>query len=191
MIDKKAIQEHIRGLLIALGEDPKREGLLETPERVAKMYEEIFEGIQYSNEDLVKMFGKTFEGDGKTTSEEMVIVRDIEIFSVCEHHLALMYDMKVTVAYLPNKKLLGLSKIARICDMVGKRLQLQERIGRDIAEIMQKVTESEDVAILIQGKHSCMTMRGIKKQQSITETSCFLGKFKENLPLQNRVYQRI
>ncbi|XGU47992.1 GTP cyclohydrolase I FolE [Fusobacterium necrophorum subsp. funduliforme] len=191
MVDKKAIQEHIRGLLIALGEDPEREGLLETPERVAKMYEEIFEGIQYSNEDLVKMFGKTFEGDGKTTSEEMVIVRDIEIFSVCEHHLALMYDMKVTVAYLPNKKLLGLSKIARICDMVGKRLQLQERIGRDIAEIMQKVTESEDVAILIQGKHSCMTMRGIKKQQSITETSCFLGKFKENLSLQNRVYQKI
>ncbi len=191
MIDKKAIQEHIRAILIALGENPNREGLLETPERVAKMYEEIFEGIQYSNEDLVKMFGKTFEGDSKTASEEMVIVRDIEIFSVCEHHLALMYDMKVTVAYLPNKKLLGLSKIARICDMVGKRLQLQERIGRDIAEIMQKVTESEDIAVLIQGKHSCMTMRGIKKQQSITETSCFLGKFKENLLLQNRVYQRV
>lgn len=190
MIDKKAIQEHIRGLLIALGEDPKREGLLETPERVAKMYEEIFEGIQYSNEDLVKMFRKTFEGDGKTTSEEMVIVRDIEIFSVCEHHLALMYDMKVTVAYLPNKKLLGLSKVARICDMVGKRLQLQERMGRDIAEIIQKVTDSQDVAVFIQGKHSCMSMRGIKKQQSITETSCFLGKFKENLLLQNRVYPR-
>ena len=121
----------------------------------------------------------------------MVIIRDIEIFSVCEHHLALMYDMKVTVAYIPNKKLLGLSKVARICDMVGKRLQLQERIGRDIAEIMQKVTDSEDIAVLIQGKHSCMTMRGIKKQQSITETSCFLGKFKENLVLQNRLYQRL
>lgn len=190
MVDKKAIQEHIRGLLIALGEDPEREGLLETPERVANMYEEIFEGIQYSNADLAKMFGKTFEGDHPTESDDMVIVRDIEIFSVCEHHLALMYDMKVTVAYLPNKKLLGLSKVARICDMVGKRLQLQERIGRDIAEIMQKVTDSQDVAVFIQGKHSCMTMRGIKKQQSITETSCFLGKFKENLLLQNRVYSR-
>lgn len=188
MVDKKAIQEHIRGLLIALGEDPEREGLLETPERVANMYEEIFEGIQYSNADLAKMFGKTFEGDHPTESDDMVIVRDIEIFSVCEHHLALMYDMKVTVAYLPNKKLLGLSKVARICDMVGKRLQLQERMGRDIAEIMQKVTDSQDVAVFIQGKHSCMTMRGIKKQQSITETSCFLGKFKENLLLQNRVY---
>lgn len=190
MVDKKAIQEHIRGLLIALGEDPEREGLLETPERVANMYEEIFEGIQYSNADLAKMFGKTFEGDYPTESDDMVIVRDIEIFSVCEHHLALMYDMKVTVAYLPNKKLLGLSKVARICDMVGKRLQLQERMGRDIAEIMQKVTDSQDVAVFIQGKHSCMTMRGIKKQQSITETSCFLGKFKENLLLQNRVYSR-
>ncbi|WP_027132245.1 GTP cyclohydrolase I FolE [Fusobacterium necrophorum] len=190
MVDKKAIQEHIRGLLIALGEDPEREGLLETPERVANMYEEIFEGIQYSNADLAKMFGKTFEGDHPTESDDMVIVRDIEIFSVCEHHLALMYDMKVTVAYLPNKKLLGLSKVARICDMVGKRLQLQERMGRDIAEIMQKVTDSQDVAVFIQGKHSCMTIRGIKKQQSITETSCFLGKFKENLLLQNRVYSR-
>ena len=190
MVDKKAIQVHIRGLLIALGEDPEREGLLETPERVANMYEEIFEGIQYSNADLAKMFGKTFEGDHPTESDDMVIVRDIEIFSVCEHHLALMYDMKVTVAYLPNKKLLGLSKVARICDMVGKRLQLQERMGRDIAEIMQKVTDSQDVAVFIQGKHSCMTMRGIKKQQSITETSCFLGKFKENLLLQNRVYSR-
>src|SRR3712207_1535415 len=141
MIDKKSIQEHIRGLLLALGENPNREGLLETPERVANMYEEIFEGIQYSNDDLAKMFEKTFEGDSKTESDDMVIIRDIEIFSVCEHHLALMYDMKVTVAYIPNKKLLGLSKIARICDMVGKRLQLQERIGRDIAEIMQKSEE--------------------------------------------------
>lgn len=191
MIDKKSIQEHIRGLLLALGENPNREGLLETPERVANMYEEIFEGIQYSNDDLAKMFEKTFEGDSKTESDDMVIIRDIEIFSVCEHHLALMYDMKVTVAYIPNKKLLGLSKIARICDMVGKRLQLQERIGRDIAEIMQKVTNSKDIAVLIQGKHSCMTMRGIKKQQSITETSCCLGKFKENLVLQNRLYQRL
>ena len=168
MIDKKAIQEHVKGLLLALGEDPNREGLLETPKRVANMYEEIFEGIQYSNQELATMFGKTFEGDSETNSDDMVIIRDIEIFSVCEHHLALMYDMKVTVAYIPNKKLLGLSKVARICDMVGKRLQLQERIGRDIAEIMQKVTDSEDIAVLIQGKHSCMTMRGIKKQQSIT-----------------------
>ena len=123
---------------------------MESPERVANMYEEIFEGIQYSNADLAKMFGKTFEGDHPKESDDMVIVRDIETFSVCEHHLALMYDMKVTVAYLPNKKLLGLSKVARICDMVGKRLQLQERMGRDIAEIMQKVTNSQDVAVFIQ-----------------------------------------
>ena len=191
-IDKEAIKEHIRGILVALGDDPNREGLKETPDRVAKMYEEVFEGMNYSNHEIAQMFSKTFEDDLSVKDhKDMVIVKDIDIFSYCEHHMALMYDMKVSVAYLPKDKVLGLSKIARICDMVGKRLQLQERIGRDIAEIMQKVTDSEDIAVLIQGKHSCMTMRGIKKQQSITETSCFLGKFKENLVLQNRLYQRL
>lgn len=190
-MDTEAIKFHIKGLITALGENPEREGLKETPERVAKMFEEIFEGTKYTNDEIVSMFNKTFEDDVVSENENMVIVRDIDIFSFCEHHLALMYDMSVTVAYIPKGKVIGLSKIARICDMVSKRLQLQERIGKDIAYIMKKVTGSEDVAVLIKGKHSCMTMRGIKKNNSITETAIFEGKFKDNFMLQNKLYNRI
>ena len=149
-IDKDAVREHIRGLLIALGDDPDREGLKDTPDRVARMYEEVFEGMNYTNHEIAQMFDKTFEEDLTFSSEnsDFVIVKDIDIFSYCEHHMALMYDMKVTVAYVPNGKVIGLSKIARIADMVSKRLQLQERIGTDIAEIMQEITGSYDVAVL-------------------------------------------
>ena len=118
-IDKEAIKEHIRGILVALGDDPNREGLKETPDRVAKMYEEVFEGMNYSNHEIAQMFSKTFEDDLSVKDhKDMVIVKDIDIFSYCEHHMALMYDMKVSVAYLPNGKVIGLSKIARIADMV-------------------------------------------------------------------------
>ena len=113
----------------------------------------------------------------KSNRVDMVIVKDIDIFSYCEHHMALMYDMKVSVAYLPKDKVLGLSKIARICDMVGKRLQLQERIGSDIAEIIMEVSGSEDVAVYIEGCHSCMSARGIKKQNAKTVTTTFRGAF--------------
>lgn len=191
MIDKKAIEEHIRGILLALGDDPDREGLQETPQRVAAMYEEIFQGMNYTNDEIAEMYNKSFEIVDETASEDMVIVKDIEIFSCCEHHLALMYDMSVTVAYLPKNRVIGLSKIARICDMVGKRLQLQEKIGRDIAYIMSKITGSEDIAVLIKGKHSCMTARGIAKTNSFTETSTFMGVFKDNYLLQNRLYSRL
>lgn len=191
MIDKKAIEEHIRGILLALGDDPDREGLKETPQRVAAMYEEIFQGMNYTNDEIAEMYNKSFEIVDETASEDMVIVKDIEIFSCCEHHLALMYDMSVTVAYLPKNRVIGLSKIARICDMVGKRLQLQEKIGRDIAYIMSKITGSEDIAVLIKGKHSCMTARGIAKTNSFTETSTFMGVFKDNYLLQNRLYSRL
>ena len=168
-IDKDAVREHVRGLLIALGDDPDREGLKDTPDRVARMYEEVFEGMNYTNHEIAQMFDKTFEEDLTFSSEnsDFVIVKDIDIFSYCEHHMALMYDMKVTVAYVPNGKVIGLSKIARIADMVSKRLQLQERIGTDIAEIMQEITGSEDVAVLIEGCHSCMTARGIKKTKDL------------------------
>lgn len=164
-IDSEAIKEHIRGILIALGENPDREGLKDTPERVAKMYQEVFEGMNYTNAEIAEMFNKTFEDDleFESESDDMIVVKDIDIFSYCEHHMALMYDMKVTVAYIPHGKVIGLSKIARIADMVGKRLQLQERIGTDIADIMTIVTGSEDIAILIEGCHSCMSARGIKK----------------------------
>lgn len=190
-INREEIEKHIRGIIVALGDDPNREGLLETPKRVAKMFEEIFEGMNYTNDQIASMFDKSFLEESSETSNEMVIVKDIDIFSYCEHHLALMYDMKVTVAYIPKNKVLGLSKIARICEMVGKRLQLQERIGKDIAYILTKVTGSNNIAVLIKGKHSCMTARGIKKANSITETSFFSGEFKNNYTLQNLLYSRI
>lgn len=180
-IDTEAIKMHVRGILAALGDDPDREGLKETPDRVARMYEEVFEGMNYSNEQVAEMFSKTFEDgmDLKTDCQDMVVVKDIEVFSYCEHHLALMYDMKVTVAYIPKGKVIGLSKIARIADMVAKRLQLQERIGSDIAQVMQMVTDSDDVAVLIEGSHSCMTARGIKNTSAKTYTTTLRGRFKD------------
>ena len=179
-IDTVAIEEHIRGILVALGDNPEREGLKDTPTRVAKMYEEVFEGMLYTNEQIAEMFGVTFDEDlnNGQSAGDMVVVRDIEVFSYCEHHLALMYDMKITVAYIPNGKVIGLSKIARIAEMVAKRLQLQERIGKDIADIMQMITGSEDVAVLIDAKHSCMTARGIKNTVASTYTTTLRGRFK-------------
>ncbi|MDY5577664.1 MAG: GTP cyclohydrolase I FolE [Lachnospiraceae bacterium] len=188
-IDKEAVKEHIRGLLIALGENPDREGLKDTPDRVARMYEEVFEGIGYTNHEIAQMFNKTFEEELEFDNccQDVVIVKDIDIFSYCEHHMALMYDMKVTVAYVPAGKVIGLSKIARIADMVSKRLQLQERIGTDIADIISEVTGSEDVAVLIEGSHSCMTARGIKKPNAKTYTTTLRGRFQTDLNLQMRL----
>lgn len=187
-IDMNAVKEHIRGLLIALGDDPDREGLRDTPDRVARMYCEVFDGMNYTNKELAEMFDKTFEEDISSSSNDMVIVRDIEFFSYCEHHMALMYDMKATVAYIPKGKVIGLSKIARICDMVGKRLQLQERIGSDIAEIMQMITGSEDIAVIISANHSCMTARGIKKPSAKTLTTTLRGRFETDGDMQNRLF---
>lgn len=188
-IDKDAIKEHIRGILLALGEDPDREGLKDTPDRVARMYEEVFEGINYTNDEIADMFNKTFEAPkSEDADSDMVIVKDIEVFSYCEHHMALMYDMKVTVAYIPKGRVIGLSKIARIAEMAAKRLQLQERIGSDIAYIMQKVTGSPDVAVLIQGSHSCMTARGIKNVSAKTETITLRGAFQKDTELKNRLF---
>ncbi|MEE1313012.1 MAG: GTP cyclohydrolase I FolE [Lachnospiraceae bacterium] len=187
-IDREAIKEHVRGILVALGDDPEREGLKETPERVAKMYEEVFEGMNYTNDEIAEMFGKTFEEENTVKGKnDIVIIKDIEVFSYCEHHMALMYDMKVTVAYTPVDKVIGLSKVARIADMVAKRLQLQERIGSDIAQIICKVTGSEDVAVLIEGNHSCMTARGIKKPGAKTMTATFRGRFDTDSMLQNKL----
>jgi GTP cyclohydrolase IA len=188
-IDTEAIKEHIKGIIIALGDDPNREGLLATPDRVARMYEEVFEGMNYSNDEIAKMFDKTFEEESffENDNKDLVVVKDIDIFSYCEHHLALMYDMKVTVAYVPCGKVIGLSKIARVCDMVSKRLQLQERIGADIADVIEKITGSADIAVLIEGCHSCMSARGIKKTNAKTYTTTFRGRFKTDISLQMRL----
>jgi GTP cyclohydrolase I len=192
-IDKQAIKEHVRGILIALGDDPDREGLLETPERVARMYEEVFEGMNYTNEEIARMYDKSFKDDLSTdgSRDDIVLVRDIDIFSHCEHHLALMYDMKASVAYIPHDKILGLSKIARIADMASKRLQLQERIGTDIAEIISIASESPDVAVIIKGCHSCVSARGIKKENATTVTTTFTGRFQTDPALQNKLYMML
>ena len=185
-IDKEAVKYHIKGLLKALGDDPEREGLKETPDRVARMYEEIFEGMNYTNSQIAEMFSKTFEDDYACGESDMVLIRDIEVFSFCEHHMALMYDMKVSIAYIPNGKVIGLSKAARIADMAAKRLQLQERLGSDIAEIMSLASGSEDIAVFIEGKHSCMTARVIKNCSSSSSYTAFRGRFKTDLQLQKR-----
>ena len=188
-IDKDAIREHVRGILAALGDDPDREGLKETPDRVARMYEEVFEGMNYTNHEIAMMFNKSFKDDLCVGSDkkDIVLVRDIPIFSYCEHHIALMYDMSVSVAYIPKEKVLGLSKIARICDMASKRLQLQERIGSDIAEIMCEAAETDDVAVIIHGTHSCMSARGIKKEARSTVRTTFRCRFETDAAIQSQL----
>ena len=178
-IDTERIKAAIRELIIALNDDPDRPGLVETPDRVARMFQEVYEGMCYTNEEIAHMFDKTFE---EIVTDDMVIISDIPVFSHCEHHLALMYDMKVHVAYLPKGRVIGLSKVGRIADMVAKRLQLQERIGQDVADILEMVLQTEDVAVIIEGKHACMTSRGVKKD-SVTKTSTLRGKFRENAML--------
>lgn len=183
-IDTDRIEKAVREILIGLGDDPEREGIKETPKRVAKMYQEVFEGMLYTNDEIATMFDKCFtEGN-----DNLVLVRDIDCFSYCEHHMALMYNLKISVAYIPKGKVIGLSKIARIADMVCKRLQLQERIGADIAYILQKILGTEDVAVFISGTHSCMTARGIKKPNSLTTTHTLRGCFKDNEVLRNEVF---
>ncbi len=138
------------------------------------MYEEAFEGIKYTNREIAGMFGKTFEVPSDGNSGGAVVIKDISVFSYCEHHMALMYDMKVDVAYVPRGRVLGLSKIARICDMAAKRLQLQERLG-----------------VRIEGCHSCMTSRGIKNVSSKTVTKTYFGAFKDDVALQNLLGDRV
>lgn len=187
-IDTEAIAEHVRGILTALGDDPDREGLQETPERVARMCAEVFEGMQYSNHEIAQMFNKSFSLPDTAQEGQAVVMRDIQIFSYCEHHMALMYDMTANVGYIPNGKVLGLSKIARICDMAAKRLQLQERLGQDIAEILMEAADTENVGVVITGSHSCMTARGIRNAAAKTTTQTFYGTFQTDPSLQQLLW---
>ena len=184
MIDTKAIEEHIKGIITALGDDPKRPGLVDTPARVARMCTEVFDGMNYSNHEIAEMLDKTFDDDIDTDKEKIVVMKDIDIFSYCEHHMALMYDMKATVAYIPCGKVIGLSKIVRACEMAAKRLQLQERIGQDIADIISEISKSPDVAVRIEGKHSCVSARGIKNHNAVTSTTELRGRFLTDTNLQ-------
>lgn len=179
------IQQSVRNILVALGDNPDREGLIETPKRVAKMYDEVFAGMRYSNEEIAEMFSKCFE---EPNAKDLVLMKNIDAFSYCEHHIALMYNMKISVAYIPDGKVIGLSKIARIVDLVTRRLQLQERIATDIADIMERILGTHDVMVVIEGEHSCMTARGIKKPGTVTDSAVVRGLFKESSTLRAEVY---
>lgn len=187
-IDKNKIEELTREFLIALGDDPDREGLKKTPSRVARMCDEIFEGMTHSNHEIAEMFNTCFE-DVKTG--DLVVESNIPIHSFCEHHLMLMYDMSVAIGYIPNGKVIGLSKLARISDMVGKRLQLQERIGSDIADILHEILNTNDIIVVIQGKHGCMTARGIKSREAVTKTATLRGRFESDSDLRSEFYSLI
>lgn len=187
-IDKNKIEELTREFLVALGDDPDREGLKKTPSRVARMCDELFEGMTHSNHEIAEMFNTCFE-DVKTG--DLVVESNIPIHSFCEHHLMLMYDMSVAIGYIPNGKVIGLSKLARISDMVGKRLQLQERIGSDIADILHEILNTDDIIVVIQGKHGCMTARGIKSREAITRTATLRGRFESDSDLRSEFYSLI
>ena len=163
-------------ILQAFGKDLQDHSLNETPKRFAKMMLEQLEGEFYSDSDLVSKFGKCFE----TTGHGIVTCTNIPVFSHCEHHLALMYNMNVSIGYYPRTKVIGLSKMARIADMVAKRFQIQERMGFSIHRIMSAILSTDNVIVMIEGEHSCMTARGIKKPGAVTRTLHTSGVF-ENL----------
>lgn len=159
-----------RDLLVALGEDPDREGLQRTPERVARMYAEIFSGYQTDLASLIN--GAVFESDYR----QMVVVRDIEFYSMCEHHMLPFYG-KAHVAYIPDGRIIGLSKIPRLVEMYARRLQVQERMTQQIAETLQEVLLPKGVAVLVEGAHMCAMMRGVRKAEATMVTSALLGEF--------------
>ena len=171
-VDLEAIQEAVRTILTAVGEDPDRPGLQETPRRVAKMYAEMFEGL---DKDPARHLQVTFP----ESYDEMVLVRDIPFNSMCEHHL-LPFNGVAHVAYLPNGRVTGLSKLARVVDEVARRPQVQERMTQTVADLIEAELQSAGVAVVIEAEHSCMSIRGIRKPGSLTVTSALRGSFKEN-----------
>lgn len=167
------MEKELKAIIRALGEDPAREGLRKTPARAAKALSFMTQGYKARLEDIVN--GAIY----KTKNDEMVIVRDIEMYSMCEHHL-LPFLGRAHVAYLPNGKVIGLSKIARIVDMYARRLQIQESLTRQIADSVLDVTGAKGVGVVIEAKHLCMMMRGVEKQNSSMTTSAMLGRFRDD-----------
>lgn len=178
------LSQQYREILVGLGENPEREGLLDTPKRAAKAMQYLCHGYQQSLDEVVN--GALFESD----NDEMVIVKDIELYSLCEHHL-LPFIGKAHVAYIPTGKVLGLSKVARIVDMYARRLQIQENLTKQIADAIQRVTNAAGVAVVIEAKHMCMMMRGVEKQNSVMSSSVMLGAFRESCNTRHEFLQLI
>ena len=167
------MEESFLQLLQAIGEDPNREGLLRTPTRAARAFEFLTNGYRQSLDDVVN--GAIFESD----ASEIILVKDIELYSLCEHHL-LPFIGRAHVAYIPNGKVIGLSKVARLVDVFARRLQIQENLTVQIADALMKTLRPAGVGIVVEAKHLCMMMRGVEKQNSVMKTSCLLGTFKED-----------
>ena len=179
-ISDKEAEEAFKTILSWMGEDPNREGLLETPKRVVKAFKEYFKGYK---EDPIQVLDKTFgDVDGY---DDMVIQKNISVQSHCEHHMAPIIGI-AHVAYIPNERVVGLSKLARVVEVFSKRLQTQERLTMQIANTVMEALDAKGVAVTIDSNHMCMTMRGVKKEQATTVTNYYLGQFKEDLSYQNR-----
>ena len=171
-------QKNIRDIIVELGEDPEREGLVKTPERVERSLRFLTRGYHQNLEEVVN--GALFEAE----SDDMVIVRNIEFFSMCEHHM-LPFFGKCHVGYIPNKKIIGVSKIARIVDMFARRLQVQERLTKEISHALMEILDAEGVGVVMDAQHLCMQMRGLEKQNSVMTTSSMLGSFRRELATRN------
>lgn len=183
LVDHERIERAVREILIAVGEDPDREGLLETPARVARMYTEMFQGLRADPRiHLQKFFTEQYD--------EVVLVRDISFCSMCEHHL-LPFMGKAHIGYLPNGKVLGLSKLARVVDDISRRPQVQERMTEEIANLLLDELDAKGVAVVVEATHSCMTIRGVRKPGSLCVTSAMKGIFRSNLSTRSEVMQLI
>tara|TARA_B100000989_G_scaffold296827_1_gene280919 strand:- start:1470 stop:2078 length:609 start_codon:yes stop_codon:yes gene_type:complete len=184
-VSDKQAEEAFRTIIKWIGEDPNREGLIETPKRVIKAFKEYFKGYhQDAHADLSKTFGDV-EG-----YDDMVVEKNITLESHCEHHMAPIIGV-AHVAYIPNKKVVGLSKLARTVEIFSKRLQTQERLTMQVAKTLMKSLDAKGVAVTIDAAHQCMTMRGVKKEKATTVTNYFLGSFREDLGIQNRYLRYI
>jgi GTP cyclohydrolase I len=171
-VDHARIEAAVREILIAVGEDPDREGLRETPARVARLYSEIFAGLKNDPREHLR---KTF----KQKYDEMVVVKDIRFESLCEHHL-LPFIGKAHIAYLPNGKIVGLSKLARVVEVLARRPQVQERMTEDLADLLMQELNARGVGVVMEASHTCMTIRGVRKPDSVCSTSAMRGTFREN-----------
>ena len=181
---RKKLEANTRNLLELLGEDPNREGLMNTPKRVAKAWDFLTKGYNENHDDLIN--NAIFEGESK----DMVIVKNIEFYSLCEHHMIPFYG-KAHIGYIPDGKIIGLSKLARITDLFAQRLQVQERLTNQIAQCLQEVLNPRGVAVVLEGKHFCMLSRGVQKQNSIATSSSMLGIFREKESTRNEFLKLI